>query len=301
MNAEYWQHVRQGYSNMGNLRVAICSTVRDCGSSLPANIDSIEKLRTRFRESHVVIVENNSVDSTKAILERWEKQSRNVRVDSRDYGPDFLPHWDEGTSIEKYFTAHRVSLMCRYRNIYLDYVSENLDIDYLLAIDLDVHHFDHDGIAHSFGQELAWDCMTSNGRNLVPEHPFRLHFYDTYAFREEGEQSPQTLARIKVNQVKYRALKKGMPIMKIRSGFNGLALYRWSAMKNFRYRCVSNDDPVVATQCEHVAFHEQMIGEGHDAIYLNPSQLVLYGRTGPISRIKHCLYYGWLRFGRFFR
>ncbi|MHC4139409.1 MAG: hypothetical protein ACYSR1_06095 [Planctomycetota bacterium] len=70
---DYQEKVADGYQKMKSQKVAICSIVRNCGLSLRRNIPQIEKLRKCFNESHVIIVENDSTDNTKEVLERWSQ------------------------------------------------------------------------------------------------------------------------------------------------------------------------------------------------------------------------------------
>lgn len=261
---------------MAGLKVVICTTVRDCDTSLRRNIPFVETLRKKFRESFVVVVENDSKDNTKSLIHSWGKTNKGIFVHSENYGIQTIPEPSKEHPRSRYFSAHRIQAMAKYRNIYLDYVWENLEVDYVIVMDLDVHHIELNGIAHSFGQQLDWQAMTSNGKKLTARNIFSPYFYDTYAFQELNDDSPQTLKKILKNQKKYSKLKKGMPIIKVKSGFNGMALYKWDSIKNFRYECQKNDDSIVQYKCEHMDLHEKMIASGGDEIYVNPSQIVKY-------------------------
>ena len=276
MNKTYIAEIKHGYSKMSDLKVVICTTVRDCDDSLTRNIPVMEKLRSHIKESHVVVVENDSIDNTKKIINDWKKYSTNVHINSTDYGVITIPKHEEIPSISRFFSDHRISLMAKYRNIYLDFVKNHLDVDYLITVDLDVYYIDIDGIANSFGQEVNWDCISSNGKKVTPESPFKLQFFDTYAFKELNDTNPQTIEKIKLHQKKYSTLKLGMPIIRINSGFNGLAIYKWDSIKDLNYQSKKNDDKIVLAKCEHVTFHQDMMDNGHDQIYVNPSQIILY-------------------------
>lgn len=276
---------------MSGLKVAICSTVRDCDSSLLHNIPFVEELCKKFKESHVVLVENDSKDHTKNVIHTWAKANKNVHVHSEDYAIQTIPNAEKGHPKSRYFSKHRIEAMSGFRNIYLEYVKTKLNIDYLIVIDLDVYSIEMDGIANSFGQDLDWHAMTSNGIKLTPANIFRPSFYDTYAFQELQDDTPQTLKKIKKYQKKYSSLKKGMPIIKIQSGFNGMALYQWNCIKNFSYECQKNEDEVVKYQCEHMDLHHKMIGSGFDSIYLNPSQIVRYENFNLFQFLKKAIRY----------
>jgi hypothetical protein len=65
------------------------------------------------------------------------------------------------------------------------------------------------------------------------------------------------------------AWSRGEPLLPVNSCFGGLGLYRMPAWLAARY---GGDD------CEHVVLHRRMRDAGYDRQYLNPSQIVLYGR-----------------------
>jgi hypothetical protein len=54
---------------MNNQNIVIAALARDCEDSLRINIPVIEELRTKFLWSQVVVVENDSIDGTKELLE----------------------------------------------------------------------------------------------------------------------------------------------------------------------------------------------------------------------------------------
>ena len=132
----YRQSVNLGYERMARCNVAICTTVRDCGTPLKKNIPTIEELRSRFNESCVIAVENDSVDDTKHVLSNWKDKSNNITILSNDYGVKTIIETEDG--VDKYFSDHRISRMSAYRNQYLEALKELPDLDYVIVIDLDV-------------------------------------------------------------------------------------------------------------------------------------------------------------------
>ena len=68
-----------------------------------------------------------------------------------------------------------------------------------------------------------------------------------------------------------------MPLIRVDSAFNGLAVYRAPAVRGCRYESLANDDPKVESLCCHTGLHRQMAARGFDRIYMNPAQL-LYAR-----------------------
>jgi hypothetical protein len=69
--------------------------------------------------------------------------------------------------------------------------------------------------------------------------------------------------------VNYFVWRRGEPLQPVYSCFGGLGVYRMRAFLSSRY---------AGSDCEHVALHRGMREAGFDRLFLNPSQLVFYGR-----------------------
>jgi glycosyltransferase involved in cell wall biosynthesis len=286
---DYLQKAETGYSRMKNHEVAICALVRDCKIQLERNISTINKLKNCFSKSHVVIVENDSKDGTKELLNRWAKEDDDVHAISEDIGVKTIPDVKEGQEVYPWYSTHRIKLMASYRNKYLAFIEKKAwALDYVMVIDLDLEYISIDGVANSFGQDIKWDAITSNGIKHFREGS---KYYDTYAFRELGDTAHQTRESIYTYQNLLTGLEAGMIMIRVVSGFNGLAIYRAEAIKGLRYRAEENNDPQVESLSEHVLFHQDMAKNGHGFIYINPSQVVYYNQKIPrlAKRIKNKL------------
>ena len=126
--------------------------------------------------------------------------------------------------------------------------------------------FSIEGISNSIGHD-EWDVIGSNGLLIYPEQGRaggRVEYYDTWAFRHR-EESVNNHDRAG----EELSFARGEPLLPVRSCFGGLALYKCGAfLSGARYE---------GDECEHIAFHQQMKENGFDKIFLNPSQIVLYG------------------------
>ncbi len=265
----------KGVECMKDLSVVICSTVRDCNKQLQRNIPVINSLRSYFKNSSVVIVENDSKDGTKETLLQWQADHTSIVLLGEDTYQNTIPRQKE-VQVNPAYSRKRIEKMCAFRNLYLDHIKGMNDLfDYVIIIDLDVHKISIDGILDSFGQDLAWDSISANGKKFVFSKCTTL-FHDTYALKEVGEYMPQTEQSIYGNRVKWNCLKKGMPLIPVQSGFNGLGIYRYETIKECTYLCEDNNDSRVEVCCEHVSIHKQMIRLGYDKIFVNPSLLVIY-------------------------
>lgn len=271
---DYIRKVTNGYDLMKKSRVVICSIVRNCDKALEKNIVLVDLLRSRFLRSSVIVVENDSKDMTKEVLQRWSEKNSDIHILSEDSEVDPLSVGKGGIRPE--FSTHRVTLMAEFRNKYMEYLKqEQFESDYIIIIDLDVTKFSIDGVAHSFGQDVKWHAVASNGMSLKQFYT-RFIFYDTYSFKEIGDTRQQTEDLLQFYQYSMSGLLLDMPMIRVCSAFNGLAVYTAESMKNLKYRCESNGDKILDATCEHVTFHRDMSKNGFDLMFLNPSQLVFY-------------------------
>jgi hypothetical protein len=67
-------------SGVGELRAVIVGCARDCAAHLPAALENARRIGSLFREASYIVVENDSVDGTKAILQRWRAATSNVTL-----------------------------------------------------------------------------------------------------------------------------------------------------------------------------------------------------------------------------
>jgi hypothetical protein len=125
--------------------------------------------------------------------------------------------------------------------------------------------FSLDGVANSFGHE-EWDFIGSNGlvfrRQGLAVNALRQ--YDMWALRFDAGMTaiPTVLAGRHV----YR---RGEPLVPVTCCFGGLGIYRMEAFRKGSYG---------PSDCEHVTFHKSLIEAGHGRLFLNPSQILIYGR-----------------------
>jgi len=138
--------------------------------------------------------------------------------------------------------------------------------DYVILVDTDLEGgWSPDGVASTFA-EGPWDFVGSNGvvfKRLGWQVNAIAH-YDAWAYREDPDFKP--LSTKFVNQLSFQ---RGQPLVALPSCFGGLGIYRMEAYLAGEY---SGGD------IEHVSFHRSMRDKGFDRTFLNPSQLVVYGR-----------------------
>ena len=254
----YEARVARGRETMRHKRVVICGLARDIAPFLPNTIRRIEQLGELFADYRVVVYENDSLDDTREILLKWAKRCPRVHVLS-----DRL----QAPVNRQIRCPLRGTRMALYRNKYRDFVARHFaDFDTCIVADMDLPGgWSYDGISNSFGWD-DWDVVGSYGvifqriryRLNVPVH------FDAWAYREQGSFAPMPTGV--VNRYYWQ---RGESLVPVYSCFGGLAVYRMDALLSARYE---------GGDCEHVPLHRKMQEQGFSRIYLNPSQLVHYGR-----------------------
>lgn len=251
---------------MNNQNIVIAALARDCEDSLRINIPVIEELRTKFLWSQVVVVENDSIDGTKELLNDWKLNYDNVNIISEDYGTKTIP--DRCDLIINPMTSYqRIDKMVFYRNLYLDYIKEvNHPIDLVIIIDIDVIKISLQGLTdviNSFDNKTG--AIFSNGMSIM-RTPFGLSeiYYDIFAVWEypmlgEFSYSTESLART------FKSVNKNVkksPFYGVISAFGGVGVYNYQAIKNLRYKMVLNPLNNQEAICEHIPFNQEIIKQG---------------------------------------
>ena len=258
--------------------VLIAALARDCNNSILRNIPKIEKLRKEFKESHVVIIENDSKDGTKETLKRWQKESIGVEAIMNDYGTVTIPEQSKGIK-NPGTSMHRISKMARYRNMYMDYArNADFNIDYLIVIDIDIEDFSVEGIIDSINNAPNdWGGIFANGVKFYNKYLFV--FYDTFAFIPYKSKYIDltineniTHAHKMTNKVKYNSYIKCL------SAFGGIGIYKWNIISDLYYKADKNNrSKVNETICEHIPFNIEIINKGY-MNYISSRMKVIYGK-----------------------
>jgi hypothetical protein len=255
---DYRRCCERGYATMGQTRVAITGLARNLADVLPTTIRRIERLRSLFADSRVVVYENDSTDATKLLLQNWAASDDRVQImleDCRD--PRNPPKR----------CTHRAERMARYRQRCQQMVLDTCGhFDATIVIDLDVAGgWSEDGVASSFGYR-DWDFIGSNGL-IFRREGMRINTtrqYDMWALRFDADFSPIPTA----HAARY-VYARGEPLVPVTCCFGGLGIYRMEAYRHGRYG---------TTDTEHAGFHRELIRAGFPRLYLNPSQILVYGR-----------------------
>ena len=258
---DHGQVVALGLQRMSASIVYICGLARSVALLLPTLIARIEHLGSMFRSYKVLIVENDSCDTTPEQLNQWAISNTKVQVISFEAG---LPHYPSIVS-----TA-RTCQLAALRNLCLSW-AETEKPDFLIMLDTDLEGgWSYEGIAHTFGCD-SWDAVGSNGLfffRAVFRNKLRRYckYYDSWALRKAFRRTSLSLGH-------YLPYKRGTSLVPCHSCFGGLAVYRYTSIVGCSY---SGND------CEHVGLHKQMRARGCDKIFVNPNQITEYNERKPV-------------------
>ncbi len=264
----------RGLAMMKDSKVVVCALARDVASNLPMFIRRIEALGSYWQDYRVVIYENDSSDATPHLLRQW--QAANPRVLAMTEKLQWPSAVKAGLQSVARFNK---MAYCRNRCLQVVKQAEYNSFQYVMVTETDLKGgFSIRGIANSLGWEsrLPWDAMIAYGVHLEAGLRF---FYDPLAFKSiEGRRvrwfrPPQIPAQAKdISCLKFfwMARKNDRPF-RVQSSGGGVWLYKRPVLLDAMYQ---------GKDCEHISLHEQLISQGHNRIYVNPSMLVVAGAQG---------------------
>lgn len=261
-------------------KAAIVILVRDCENTLPLFLKETEDLRAAFSDSLIVIVENNSKDGTKRLLEEYRSTHSGVMLDmSDDPGLDALL---------------RIEKMAVLRNRCLDIVNESVfDPDLYIVIDGDLD-FDPPSVLRAMENAPDdWAAIFANGRYYLKAGHCRIPvlYYDLFAYlpeeRDPGDKDSLTEEEmLRMRPFIHKALRKKR-FLKCRSAFGGVGIYRFDAVGDIRYAAEQN---TVSTKfdhlCEHIPFNRGVSMKG--SLYIC-RDLKVYYEPVSVRRWLQCL------------
>lgn len=258
--------------------IIVCGILRNAEKGLKKNIPVINTYCNSFRDYKVFIYENDSTDYSKDLLKAWQESDPLhvfISLNNTDASKT-IPSAKEVGIVNPFFSKHRIKKMVTLRNYYMDFIEDNhWSADYLMVVDLDVASLYLEPIMSSFETDIEWDAVTALGYSLSPK--LRRRYHDTYALTEYGdEKNPQTELKIKKLADKYGKLKAADEWPRVFSGFGGLAIYRFEAIKGLHYQLIENNDSRVEVRCEHYSIYKQMVERGYDKVYINPAMTLKY-------------------------
>lgn len=263
-------------AHLANSSIAICGLARNCAHKLSANIKFIEELRTYFKFLQVVVVENDSHDNTRAILNNWSISSSNVVILDGTTRSTISISDQPNSNVNPYYSHKRISYLASLRNQYLNYIkNDGRAFDYILVLDFDVDKISLSGVLNSFEQRANWDVACAYGYSISPRLQERIH--DTYAMVLLGDENkPQQERPIKQLQQDVRLDKISGSLLPVYSAFGGLSIYKADLLDGINYQTLKNDDLRVEVRCEHFSICHQLQQKQTTRVVINPRMHLRY-------------------------
>lgn len=251
---QYLSKIEHGCRKLAELRIAIGLLARNVEPVLWMTIARIEELRKYARESSIFIVENDSQDNTKRILDIWSKADPTVHVDCYSFRD---PVWDGSRN------AQRAKRMAYYRQLLKNAIVEHGPFDAVAIFDSDLPGgWSCEGWLQLWHDWPLWDMVSCQGLVRRDDGKPGLWYRDAWAYREaDWKDRPNIIANEKV-------YPRAAPRVKVLSAFGSAAVYRYEAFITGNYGI----DP----DCEHVTFHRTLHHNGFSSLWVDPSFIGLY-------------------------
>jgi hypothetical protein len=260
--AEYVETRDEGYAAAGRSSIAIGVLIHDridLARLLRARLEAVASL---FREARIYIIAGDSTDGTEQVIGEWMSEApRLVRC------------------VSPVRTSQRgVPRIAALRNALLEAMEADEPADYVAMFDGDLEGpISLEGIAHTMAaleRDHSLSAVAAFGVNnwlgLDVFLPFVGYtYYDPLAFREHHWERTVSDPGIRWQLGNVR---RGDPLIEVKSAFAGFAIYRSSAIRGLRYELHGQD-------CEHVGLHRALVERG-GRMAVNPAMLLLAGKQG---------------------
>lgn len=277
--ALYKYKLNAGKDICNNKSIFFCGIVRDVDNTLESNILRLHRTGKLFKDYHIFIYENDSIDNTQQILIDYRSDNLTFLSENRQ-DKDYKINISNGSDV---WHNQRCKVLAQCRNKYLEYFrSLKKHFDYICVVDLDVFGgWSYDGILH--GTYILEDnplnaCVSSYGvlshyhnyRNLedYPVHDYIM--YDSLAFRPLNLKGMVHMLRVPMfNRITFT---RGDDPINVTSNFGGMAIYKSEMLQNKSYDSVHVNG---STDPDHVYINKQIVKDGFN-IVLDPSMIVSY-------------------------
>lgn len=253
-------------------KAVIVGCLKNSAEFLPYVFQNLDKLASLFEEVSFIFIENDSNDTTKALITNWG----NTQAKFKLFSLDGLDQYEKNRTL-------RLEIA---RNAYINAIQQDQALhsfDYMIVIDMD------DRGAHP----LSMDALTSSVRFLSErqEHAAvfanqSVKYYDLWALRhpqlcpfdfwhEVLAQALHVSSDQEAFDKVYATVPKCIPVdtppIQVESAFGGLGIYKMNFVLNNKARYIGHEykyfvgESMVFSKlqtCEHVSFHQGISAQG---------------------------------------
>lgn len=272
---DYNTKITKGKQLLQNKDIVLISLVRNVDKILDRNIKIIIEFFSQHCKSlKHIFFENDSIDNTKEILSKYEKEYPNIihsiseNLNRKHYG-----------SIKD---KDRLIALSEYRNKTKSYANQ-FQSDYIIVLDMDFNSISTNGILNSFGwmsEHQPIKAMAGNSFEYKLSDPKskikNLWNYDSWAYRGSWWNDLQYHKPSLINNIDpmlwfglFIPPLGSTPTM-VNSAFGGCCIYESKFYLDDQIKYLSYD-------CEHVTLHYQLYKKYPNfKLFLNPSQIILF-------------------------
>ena len=257
--------------------ILVTGIARDVAKILPKEIIRIEKkMNNIFELVNFLVIESDSKDNTKKVLEDIKNKRNNFNYKSLGITESTLPN--------------RIQRLAFCRNTYVKEIRENKlynNIDFVALVDFDIKNNRlRLNELKKLISEHNWSAIFANQTGL---------YYDIYALRKKGwvendcfteymqfsmSMSSQDAKELAIWS-KMRKIRKNSPLIPVDSAFGGLGIYRKNIFMKFDYSL----SPEQLHESEHVSLHKK-ITDSNGLLFIAPNMTNFSWGTHNLSRFK---------------
>lgn len=276
---KYKNEVEEGKKKAINSKIVIAGLLQNGANQIPELKERCNQITTHFKDHRIVILENNSIDSSRNDLLEWARYNDRLKILCQD---PFITNSDECNIIgstgvkDTSPMPNRIRKMASLRNIYMDHINHYYkDFDYLCVMDMDLEgELFIDGFFHGLGLiNPKIDGVACNG--MIKTEDGSFYYYDSFAHVEENDPPHMTDIAQKSEHDNYvhiymtQLYSTQMVPDRVQSAFGGCVVYNLKSIINNRYDFSQN-----TFMCEHTFFHH------NKRIYVDPRMIFLISKNG---------------------
>jgi len=234
--------------------IVLCGCAKNIEKYIYKSLDKLKEIQKLFKESYIIIYENNSTDNTLKILKDFEMNNDNVLIIT-----------------ENKYNHYRTIRLARGRNILLKHIFK-INPDYFLMLDLDdvvLNINIIEKLKYCFESKIDWSVLSIYSKN----------YYDHWALRtyeDSNNMFEKNIIGIRkysdVSTINHQLINKmnNNEYLKVISSFNGVCLYKTQYCKNCCYDGYNTESKFIfdIEDCEHVKFHTDIIKKNNGNIYI---------------------------------
>ena len=243
--------------------------IAGCGKNIQPYIDdvfnNIYRIAGLFWDYKIVLFENDSTDKTLEML------SQRATID-----PNITLIIEKDIPIPVHFHPSRIAYG---RNKLLQKIDASFaDYDYMIMMDLDdvcASPMNIDTFTTIF-KNKEWDSVSFNRASYYDMWALRYPYFTKNCWNFPRQQSCDIY--IRTHQHHVTTLLKKRSMLRVYSAFGGFAIYKMKKIKNCTYNGENKEQPAGnwsrhTQDCEHIAFHVDMIKKHHTQHFISSSIL----------------------------